>query len=252
MGRGPSWTKEEDRILKDCWTKGETRADRMALVEDNLSNRTVVAAMQRMSILFGKKPKIVIKRGSPRKLKMKRGKYSVKELDILYDCWKDGVTKAKTIELIKKDLPRRTSASAYQQIYTLTRENPRWKKLATRRKNVKDQKKKELEKQREQRKKTREQKKKDRRKKTRLLSKKEYITDNLSTNHVEKIQDMMDLEFFFCHKQKSFTTNIACIFRKFSKTDEYGFRFTGVCDKCRKFDEFIDPIHKMLKGESKK
>jgi len=251
MGRGPSWTKEEDQILKDCWTDGETRSSREELAEKNLPNRTINAAMQRMSILFGKKIKKVIKRGAPRKVRMKRGKYSKKELDILYNCWKDGITKSGTIELIKIKLPRRIPLSAYQQIYTLVKEDPRWKKLSTRRKNVKAQKKKEMEKQKEERRKVRDAKKKEMKKKTILSSKKDFIVKKLTSSHVDEIQKMLDLDFFFCHKQKSFTTNIACVFRKFSKTDEYGFKFTGVCDKCRKFDEFVDPIYKMLKGEKK-
>lgn len=252
MGRRPGWTEEEDQILKDCWMDGETRSDRMALVEDNLPNRTVIAAMQRMSILFGRKPKKVIKRGAPRKLKMKRGRYSKKELIILYECWRDGETKAKTIELIKQRLSRRTPASAYQQIYSLTKEDPKFKKLAVRRKNAKENKKQELEEQKKKRQKNREQKKKEAKKKIRLLSKKDFITDNLTSDYVEQVQEMMKFDFFFCQKQKSFTSNIACIFRKFSKIDDYGFKFSGVCDKCRKFNEFVDPIHKMLKGEKKK
>ena len=252
MARGPSWTKEEDAVLKKCWEKGDSRSERIELVEEYLLNRTVNAAMQRMSILFGRKPKKVIKRGAPRKLKMKRGKYSKTELNTLYECWRDGVTKAGTVELIKEKLRRRTPASAYQQIYSLSKENTKFKKLATRRQNAKIQKKKDQEKQKEKKFKDREIRKKEFNKKNRFLSKKNFIIDNLTSDYADQIQEMMELDFFFCQKQKSFTTNVACIFRKFSKTDDYGFKFTGVCNKCKKLDEFTDQIYKMLKGEKKK
>jgi len=252
MGRGPVWTKEEDIILKKCWKEIDSKSDRITFLDENLSNRSTNGALQRISILFGKKPKREIKRGSPRKLKMKRGKYSNKELETLYQCWRDGVTKTATIELIKQNMPRRVPSSAYQQVYTLSKEDPKWKKLATRRQNAKKQKKQSVEEKREEGRKIREEKKKELKKKSLLFRKKDFIVDNLTSDHVDEIQEMMELDFFFCQKQKSFTTNIACIFRKFSKADEYGFKFSGVCDKCRKFDEYTDAIYKMLKGENKK
>lgn len=247
MGRGPGWTEEEDKILKECWENGSTRAEKLALVEEKIPTHSAIGALQRMSILFGKAP--IVKRKCARQLKIKRGKYSVKELEMLYECWRDGITKAKTVELIKEKLPRRTSASAYQQIYLLSKDDPKWKKLASRRQNTKDQQKQELEEKREEKRQLRELKKKELKIRSLSLTKKGFITENLKSDHAEQIQEMMTLDFFFCQKQKSFTTNVACIFRKFSKEDKYGFKFSGICDKCKKLDEFTDSIYKMLKGE---
>ena len=33
MARGPSWTKEEDAVLKKCWEKGDSRSERIELVK---------------------------------------------------------------------------------------------------------------------------------------------------------------------------------------------------------------------------
>jgi len=188
---------------------------------------------------------------------MSSKKLTKKQIDILYECWKNSETTKDRLALIEKSLPSVPSLAALSVMRKMEKTDPKWLKMSTRKKNKKEQEKVSKQKEKENKKKERESKKIEResrkaeREKLNLEKNKlNNIRNNLKNKHFDKVVETIGNNFLFCSKIQQYVSNVSCIFKLFS--DEYSFMKLSPCEKCLKFHKHIPIIEEIVKNETKK
>lgn len=181
--------------------------------------------------------------------------WTEEKLNILYDCWKNAENTQDRIKLIEKELSNIALPKALAMMRKMAKEDTKWLKWATRKKNeverVKLEKKQARAKRKaevEQRRKERLMRKQAREEKQEENKVKENIRKKISTSHIEEIQKKIDFQFFFCPDVNYYVNNHSCIFRIFQKPDKYSFNFSGPCAKCVRMDKYLDKIEEVING----
>jgi len=200
----------------------------------------------------------------PKTKRRKRTKWTKRQLDVLYECWKNAETNKERIELVEEKLPKIPPLAALNKMRSMAKTDSKWIGMATRRKNQKEKEKLqiELEKKRkrkererkqeekEKRRVLREQKRKEKEKTKAEKTLKEKIKSKLKRTDVEVVEGKVEGKIFFCPKVQQFMNNVSCIFRTYS--DDYGFSVGGPCEKCTKMDEYIPILQEVIKNARKK
>ena len=127
----------------------------------------------------------------------------------------------------------------------------KWIKMATRKKNQKE-KEKELKKQaRVQREKDKEERRRireEKRKQKKILLKQQQrddkIKENLNSSHENLLVNQLDLDFFFCPATNQYVHELSCIFRIFS--NEHDANINNVCEKCTRMNKHIDTLLEVI------
>jgi DNA gyrase/topoisomerase IV subunit A len=187
---------------------------------------------------------------------MARKKLTQKQLDILYDCWKNADNAKDRLKLILVHLPNISSLYALSIMRNKAKTDPKWISTSTRKKNKieKDKEQKKLEK--EQKKLEKEQKKLEKKvkreernklkeEKTRLKE----IKSKLKFEHLEQITQLIKSDFFFCSTVQHFVNNISCVYRVFS--EDFNFPLHSNCEKCKKMDKYIENIEEVVNVQQK-
>jgi flagellar biosynthesis GTPase FlhF len=179
-----------------------------------------------------------------------------KQLDILYECWKDADNYKDRLALIEERLSKIPSLAALSIMRKMAKTDTKWLKWATRKKNQKEQEKLAKKKERERKEKEKEKKKIEREKKKKEKSKvkKEKnkmnkIRKSLKKQHIGVVQKQIKPDFFFCGTFQHFVNNISCIYRVFSRDD--GFPLGSQCDKCSKMNKYTSIIEEIIKNAGK-
>jgi len=194
----------------------------------------------------------------------KRTKWTKKQLDILYECWKNAESNKERIELVEEKLPKIPPLAALNKMRSMAKSDSKWLSMSTRKKNQVEKEKLQVELEKERKRKEREQKKEERKqrkkereekKKERSIIKahktlKERLKENLKCSHFEMVEEKIENEVFFCPKIQQFMSNISCIFRIFS--NDYGFSVGGPCEKCKLMDAHIPIIQEVIKNGRQK
>jgi hypothetical protein len=174
-----------------------------------------------------------------------------KQLDILYECWKEGKDTKERLELIEERMPKVSTLLALKTMRRLAKTDPKWLKWTTRQKNLKEKEKLEKQKEKERKKAERERKKAEREhkkiertKKRARKNQKEQISKNIDPVLSKELEKHIELELFFCPDTHQYVTNISCIFRIFGGD----FSFGGPCDKCKRMDKYIPELKEFFNG----
>lgn len=170
----------------------------------------------------------------------KKIKCTKKQLDILYECWKNVETNKERIKLVKEKLPNIPPLVALNDMRFMAKTSPRWINVVMHKKNQKKEEKLKI----ESKKRIREEKKKERNK---IIAKKsliEEIRSNLKCSDKSLVERKIKSKIFFCTKIQQFMNNISCIFRKYS--EDYGLLTGTFCEKCIKMDEYIPVLQEII------
>lgn len=193
----------------------------------------------------------------PRKKSTKKKTLTKKQLDILYECWKNADTTKDRLALIERDLPKVPSLAALSIMRRMAKSDSKWLKWSTRKKNIKEKEKLEKQKERERKKLEREQKRKEReeKRKERDEAKKHksqltLIREELKDGHFERVTDAIEDKYFFCPDVHQFVNTISCVFRIFS--DEHLLSRCTQCDKCSRFSKHIPILEEIIKDGRRK
>lgn len=185
----------------------------------------------------------------------KKQKWTQKQLDILYECWKEAEKPKDRIPLVEEKLPEMPPATALGIIRKLARTDPKWIRWSTRKKNeaekAKLEKKKERERkkaERDKRRQLREKKKELREKEQQEKSLREKLQKSFKEKHSSQLAEKVPPEFFFCPDTQQYVNNNSCIFRVFSEGPN-GFSYGPPCDKCKRMDKYIPVIQEIIKND---
>jgi len=187
--------------------------------------------------------------------KKKKVPLTKRQLDILYECWKEGTNTKERLSLIEERMPPKVSTLTSLKIMRrMAKTDTKWLKWTTRQNNLKEREKieklKEKErkiKEREQKKKYREQRREEKLQRQTQRNKKEQISKNIDPKLINELEDRISTEFFFCPETHQYVTNITCIFRVFND-----FSFGTSCDKCKKMNKHIPILEEVVNGRSTK
>jgi hypothetical protein len=178
-----------------------------------------------------------------------------KQLNILYECWKDADNYKDRLALIEERLPKVPSLAALSIMRKMAKSDTKWLKWATRKKNQKEREKLEKKKEREKKQKEKERKKIERKKKKeekkkveKERSKMSKIRKALKKQHIDVVQKQIEPDFLFCGVFHHFVNNISCIYRVFS--DE-GFPLGSQCEKCSKMNKYASVVEEIIKNAGK-
>jgi len=182
----------------------------------------------------------------------KKAKLTKKQLEILYECWKDGENTKEWIALIEERLPKVPSLAALSVLRRMAKTDTKWLKMATRKKNQKEKEKadKQKEKERkkieaEKKKVERERKRKERTQRETQKQRLEKIKENLKISYLPALEEKIEPEYFFCQDVHQYVHNLSCIFRIFS--NEFNVLLASECEKCSKMNKFISIIEEIIK-----
>jgi len=192
----------------------------------------------------------------------KKASLTKNQLDILYECWKEGTDTQERLALIEQHMPKVPTLKALKIMRRMAKVDTKWLKWTTRQKNLKEKEKldKEKEKQkvqaekerrkneRERRKRDKEEKKQERVQQQNQKSQKELITKHIESSLADDLEKRIPMSFFFCPDTHQFVNNISCIFRIFSED----FSFGNSCDKCKRMDKHIPILKEIIDGRSAK
>jgi len=192
--------------------------------------------------------------------KRKKKKFTKKQEDIIYECWKNGNTYKEKLALLEKELPNISHPDALSYMRKASKNDTKWLKYATRKKNEKEKEKLEKKKEREKKKiilakkrKEREERRRKREERQKVKKDKEKVKKNLSPKHISKICDKVPPEFFYCPDVKQYVNKISCIYRVFGKDKKYNYSPDGPCSSCKRMDKYMDIIKEITKsGRQKK
>lgn len=183
----------------------------------------------------------------------KKAKLTKKQLNILYECWKDGENTKERLALIEDRLPKIPSLTALSIMRHMAKTDTKWLKMATRKKNQIEKEKLEKKKERERKKIEAEKKRAEREKKRaernqRAVQKKKMqkIGRNLSLFYLPILEKKIEPEFFFCPSVQQYVHNLSCIFRVFS--DEFDVSLCPECDKCSRMNKYIAIVEEIIKN----
>jgi hypothetical protein len=189
---------------------------------------------------------------------MKTKKWSQEQLDILYECWKDGKKPRNIIPLIQKRLPNSPLPKALGLIRKLSKTDPKWVGWITRTTNKEENKKLIQQQEKEQKRLEKEKKKQLRAEKKKLREEKKakkelkhVLKRKVLLNCSDEIKEKINPEFFFCSDVGQFVNNNSCIVRVFGGEHE-GFSHGGPCDKCNRMDKYIPIIEEIANGRQEK
>lgn len=181
-------------------------------------------------------------------------KLTKSQLDVLFECWKDGDTTKDRLELVAKRLPKISPLVAISTMRTMSKTDIRWQKMATRKRNKEEKEKLEKVAKKEEKKVLAVQKKTETEKKKlekdKIKKEKDrinYIKENFKTSHSKEIINRIGIEYFFCSDLDQYTNNISCLFRLFS--NEYPVILDTKCESCIKMNKYISLIEEILKNE---
>lgn len=187
----------------------------------------------------------------------KKVKLTKKQLNVLYECWKNGNNIKERLVLIEKNLAKVPPLVALSIMRHMAKTDTKWLKMATRKKN--QQEKEKLKRKKEQEKKKCEVKRKKiereerRKKRTRLEAQKKKLKDiknNLQVSYLSTLEEKIEPKFFFCPDTHQFVHNLSCIFRIFS--DEFHVSLGPECEKCSRMDKFIPIIEEVINDGGQK
>lgn len=176
----------------------------------------------------------------------KKSKYTKKQINILYECWKNAETNKERIELIKEKLPSVPPLVALNDMRFMAKTDSKWIDVVMRRKDQKKKEKLQI----ESRRKIREKKREERNK---IIVKKsliEEIKSDLKCSDKFLIEKRIKSKIFFCSEIQQFMNNISCIFRKYS--EDYGLSVGISCEKCMRMDKYIPIIQEVIKDGKQK
>jgi len=189
----------------------------------------------------------------PRKSKKK---FTEEQLNTLFECWKDADNYQDRLKLIEQRMPDVPALPALGIMRKMAKNDARWLRMNTRKKNQKEREK--LEKtqarerkiaERDKRRKEREERKREQEEKSVQKMIRTKLLDGLEKEHIEKLLGRIGTKFFFCQDMQQFMHVIPCIFKVFSK--EYDGLLSGPCEKCRRMDEYIQTIEEVIDGGQK-
>ena len=185
---------------------------------------------------------------------MAKKKLTKKQVEILYECWKEGNNTKEWLALIEKNLPDISSLVALSTMRSLAKTDTKWLKMATRKKNVEEKEKDEKRAAKEKKKITAQNKKEERAKKReekdKIKSHKEQIQSIkscLNESHFDKICEILKTEYFFCAEIDQYVNNISCLYRVFGEHPI----LDNKCLKCSKMNKFIPEIEEIVNGRQK-
>ena len=191
-----------------------------------------------------------------RKKKKKTKALTKKQLNVLYECWKDAENTKERLALIEERLPKVPSLAALSIMRKMAKTETKWLKWATRQKNQKEREKLEKKKAREKKKierekkrKEREVKKEEKKKFEKAKTKMDKIREAFKKKHIEALKEQVEPDFFFCGALQHFVNNICCIYRVFSEED--GFSLGSQCDKCSKMNKYTPIVEEIIKNAEK-
>jgi hypothetical protein len=184
------------------------------------------------------------------------------QLDVLYECWKEGNDTKERLILIEQRMPKVPTPKALKVMRKMAKSDAKWLKWSTRQSNLKEKEKlnKENEKnrnkeekerkrkERELKKAEKEDKKQERVQKQIQKSQKAQISKHIESSLAGELEKHIDVSFFFCPDVHQFVNNISCIFRVFS--DDVS--FCNACDKCKRMDKYITILKEVTDGRSAK
>ena len=178
-------------------------------------------------------------------------KWTNKQLEILYECWKSADNNKDRLELIKKKLPKVHPVVALSEMRKKAKNDTKWIKMATRKKNQKEKEKEEKkkvrvkrEKEKEERKKVREEKRKQKKILLKQQERDDKIKESLNSSHENLLVENLDLNFFFCPATNQYVHELSCIFRVFS--NEYDVNVNSTCEKCVRMNKYIDTLLEVI------
>lgn len=182
-------------------------------------------------------------------------KLNKNQLEILYECWKNADDTKSRLALIEKDLPKVPSLVALSIMRKMAKSDPKWLKMATRKKNQEEKEKQEKKdiikkkkQEKEQRKIEREKKQKEKKKIEKEKKSLSKIKENLKAENINKLKELIKTEFFFCPEVSQYVNNISCIFRIFSND---GIVLDSKCEKCMKMNNYLNEINEVINGRQK-
>lgn len=186
------------------------------------------------------------KKTTRKKRSSKKPNIPIKTLNAIHKCWKETSTRKECLERIVKDVPDISPPAAWGIIRKLSKTDKQWMITAKQKKREKEENAAEKERIKRERIKKRE--------KQNIIKqwrdKKEELQSSLKNKHIEKIQETIDPEFFFCPDVRQQVNNISCIFRVFSGEEIYGFSHSGPCLRCKKMDKYIPTIEDVIGGKN--
>jgi len=184
---------------------------------------------------------------------MMKAKLTKKQLDILYECWKEGINTKERLSLIEEKMPKVSTLTALKVMRKMAKTDTKWLKWTTRQNNLIEKEKldKKIEKERKirEREKKREERiirKEEKLKKQAHKKKKTLISKNIDILLVDQIKEKVSKEFFFCPDTHQYVNNISCIFRIFND-----FSFGSCCDKCKRMNKHIPVLEEIVNGQAK-
>ena len=185
---------------------------------------------------------------------MAKKKLTKKQIEILYECWKEGNNTKERLVLIEKNLPGVSPLVALGTMRSLAKTDTKWLKMATRKKNVEEKEKNDKQEAKEKKKLVSQKKKEERVKKKeerdKIKSHKEQIQSIkscLNESHFDKICEILKTEYFFCPDIDQYVNNISCLYRVFG---EHPILDTK-CLKCSRMNKYIPEIEEITNGRQK-
>ena len=187
--------------------------------------------------------------------KKSKNPWSEKQIDELYEIWKEAGSEKEMVSLIIERLPSVVPFAALGLIRKLSKTDKKWLQMSTRKKNQKEKAKLDKIKQREEKKKLREEKRRVREEKKKLKEKKleekksiNDVKENLDLRCIEELNKHIENKFFFCSHVQQYVPTISCICRVFGKE---GFLHCSDCESCKHMDKYLSIIKEILNGGEK-
>lgn len=184
-------------------------------------------------------------------------KVSKKQLEILYDCWKNAETYKDRVLLVEEKLPKMSPILALKTMRQRASTDPKWIGWATRQKNKELKEKEARSMEVERKKKEKEGRaedlriKRERREKIKSYKNdRESISSVLSDVNTKEITDNIKCKFFFCKDVGQHMRTDICIFRVFADDPDYA--PGGPCAKCTKMDKHIPKLKEIIKDDDTK
>jgi len=181
----------------------------------------------------------------------KKKKLTKPQLEILFDCWKNGNNTKEWLELIVNRLPKVQSLLALSIMRKMAKTDEQWIKAATKKKNKLEKEKREKFIEKEKKKVAASQRKQEREKKCQIKKEKQAekivrqnLYEKLTLSVVKQLEEKIKPEFFFCTEAQQYINNIACIFRLFSK--EFVEIVPSYCSNCKKMNCYISTIEEII------
>lgn len=180
---------------------------------------------------------------------MKKKYWTDEQSNLLYDCWKEDPDINKLITSFSKTFSFIPAPEILKKIRNLSKNDPKWIRWKSRKKNEKEKiklvKKQEIEKKKQERlekRKIREERKILKDKKSKEKQRKDYISQNLSENLQKEISIKIPPEFFFCGDIQQYANNNSCIFRAFVEN----YPKSPECLKCKRMDKYIAVVEEII------